>query len=294
MPGPSRASASSAGCGSKSWMAGTSPAMTPERRPASDTRSVMPGLEPGIHVFYQGRFQVVDGRDKPGHDDSVRRWLNDRSISISPPRLPPRSVLLRSGPLTLTRTYRAAASRRHHPGHRLSLRIAPCSGTRSTKSGAVIDPGGDLARVMDAVEANGVEVEKIVLTHGHIDHAGGAAELKERLGVPIEGPHRADSFLLERLVDSGRSAGIAGSRNVTPGPMARRGRSGDPRRRRFRGPALPRALAGQRRVRQPRSALRDRGRRAFPRLGRTHRSSARRPSGLDPLDQDQLHPLATT
>lgn len=86
----------------------------------------------------------------------------------------------------------------------------------STKRGAVIDPGGDLDRVMEAVEANGVEVEKILLTHGHIDHAGGAAELKERLGVPIEGPHRADSFLLERLVDSGRSSGIAGSRNATP------------------------------------------------------------------------------
>ena len=88
--------------------------------------------------------------------------------------------------------------------------------SESTKKGAVVDPGGDLERVMDALEATGIEVEKILLTHGHIDHAGGAAELKDRLGVPIEGPHLADSFLLERLVDSGRSAGIAGSRNVTP------------------------------------------------------------------------------
>jgi glyoxylase-like metal-dependent hydrolase (beta-lactamase superfamily II) len=88
-----------------------------------------------------------------------------------------------------------------------------CEGT---KRAAVIDPGGDLARIEDAIRKAGVSVERIWLTHGHIDHAGGAAELKERLGVPIEGPHRADRFLLERLVDTGRSFGMAGVRNVTP------------------------------------------------------------------------------
>jgi glyoxylase-like metal-dependent hydrolase (beta-lactamase superfamily II) len=88
-----------------------------------------------------------------------------------------------------------------------------CEGT---KRAAVIDPGGDLARIEEAIRKAGVSVERIWLTHGHIDHAGGAAELKERLGVPIEGPHRADRFLLERLVDTGRSFGMAGVRNVTP------------------------------------------------------------------------------
>jgi glyoxylase-like metal-dependent hydrolase (beta-lactamase superfamily II) len=85
-----------------------------------------------------------------------------------------------------------------------------------TKRAAVVDPGGDLDRIEQAVAATGVTVEKILLTHGHIDHAGGAAELKERLSVPIEGPHRADLFLLERLAESGRSYGIVGSRNVLP------------------------------------------------------------------------------
>jgi glyoxylase-like metal-dependent hydrolase (beta-lactamase superfamily II) len=85
-----------------------------------------------------------------------------------------------------------------------------------SKRAAVIDPGGDLARIEEAIRKAGVSVERIWLTHGHIDHAGGAAELKERLGVPIEGPHRADRFLLERLVDTGRSFGMAGVRNVTP------------------------------------------------------------------------------
>jgi glyoxylase-like metal-dependent hydrolase (beta-lactamase superfamily II) len=86
----------------------------------------------------------------------------------------------------------------------------------ATKRAAVIDPGGDLARIEDAIRQAGVTVERIWLTHGHIDHAGGAAELKERLGVPLEGPHKADLFLLERLADTGRSFGIAGARNVTP------------------------------------------------------------------------------
>jgi hydroxyacylglutathione hydrolase len=86
----------------------------------------------------------------------------------------------------------------------------------ATKRAAVIDPGGDLADIEAAIAQSGVTVDKIWLTHGHIDHAGGAAELKERLGVPIEGPHHADLFLLERLAESGRSFGIAGARDMTP------------------------------------------------------------------------------
>lgn len=80
----------------------------------------------------------------------------------------------------------------------------------ATRVGAVVDPGGDLDRVRAAITQHGVGVEKILLTHGHIDHAGGAAELAETLGVPIEGPHRADLFLLERLAESGAGYGIPG------------------------------------------------------------------------------------
>ncbi len=82
--------------------------------------------------------------------------------------------------------------------------------------GAVFDPGGDVARILEAVGGIGYKVEKILLTHGHIDHAGGAAELKEKLGVPIEGPHEADRFLLDTLEETGAEYGISGSRNVTP------------------------------------------------------------------------------
>ena len=64
----------------------------------------------------------------------------------------------------------------------------------ATKRGAVVDPGGDVARIEAAIAQVGLTVEKIVLTHGHLDHVGGAAELKAKLGVLIEGQHIADKF----------------------------------------------------------------------------------------------------
>jgi hydroxyacylglutathione hydrolase len=86
----------------------------------------------------------------------------------------------------------------------------------ATKVGAVVDPGGDLDRIEKGLRDTGVTVEKILLTHGHIDHAGGAADLRDRLGVKIEGPHRNDSLLLDALEKQGEMYGIPGVRNVTP------------------------------------------------------------------------------
>lgn len=85
-----------------------------------------------------------------------------------------------------------------------------------TNKAAVIDPGGDLDRVRAAIAETGVEVEKILLTHGHFDHAGGAAELAESLGVPVEGPGAEDQFLLDEIPASGARFGIEGGRTVTP------------------------------------------------------------------------------
>jgi glyoxylase-like metal-dependent hydrolase (beta-lactamase superfamily II) len=85
-----------------------------------------------------------------------------------------------------------------------------------TKRAAVVDPGGDVARILEAVEKMGVKVEKILITHGHIDHAGGAAELREKLGVTIEGPHKADDFLLQDLPKTGAQYGQHDARVVTP------------------------------------------------------------------------------
>jgi hydroxyacylglutathione hydrolase len=85
-----------------------------------------------------------------------------------------------------------------------------------SKIGAVIDPGGDVEMILEAIKQTGVTIEKILITHGHIDHAGGAAELRERLGVAIEGPHKADDFLLQSLPASGLQFGELKARVVTP------------------------------------------------------------------------------
>ena len=79
-----------------------------------------------------------------------------------------------------------------------------------TMKGAFTDPGGDLDRLKAAAAQHKVEVEKILLTHGHIDHCGSAKILGDELGVPIEGPHESDRFWIARLEDDGRNYGIRG------------------------------------------------------------------------------------
>ncbi len=79
-----------------------------------------------------------------------------------------------------------------------------------TMRGAFVDPGGDLDRLKATAEQQGVTIEKILITHGHIDHCGSAGILARELDVPIEGPHEADRFWISRLGDDGRQYGIAG------------------------------------------------------------------------------------
>ncbi len=85
-----------------------------------------------------------------------------------------------------------------------------------TKRGAIVDPGGDVPNILKAIEQSNVKIEKILLTHGHIDHAGGAAELRDALGVQIEGPQVDDLFLLNDLPKSGAKYGMVDSRSVVP------------------------------------------------------------------------------
>lgn len=79
-----------------------------------------------------------------------------------------------------------------------------------TMRGAFTDPGGDLPKLREAMRQTGVTVEKILLTHGHIDHCGSAGIFAEELGVPIEGPHEDDLFWIERLAEDGARYGVTG------------------------------------------------------------------------------------
>ncbi len=78
----------------------------------------------------------------------------------------------------------------------------------ATMKGAIVDPGGDLDQVLAVVAREGITLEKILLTHAHIDHAGATAELKRRTGLPIEGPHEGDRFWIDGLAEQGRMFGI--------------------------------------------------------------------------------------
>ena len=86
-----------------------------------------------------------------------------------------------------------------------------------TKAGVVVDPGGDIERILDVIRDNNFAISQIWITHGHIDHAGGAMDLKDALGVEIIGPHKADRPLLDNLESQAQRFGLAGAvRNCTP------------------------------------------------------------------------------
>jgi len=85
-----------------------------------------------------------------------------------------------------------------------------------TRKAAVVDPGGDLDLIRAAVRERGVELEKILLTHGHIDHCGGTAQLSRELGLPVEGPHIGDRFLIDDLPQQGLRFGFSQLQGFTP------------------------------------------------------------------------------
>jgi glyoxylase-like metal-dependent hydrolase (beta-lactamase superfamily II) len=77
-----------------------------------------------------------------------------------------------------------------------------------TMRAAVVDPGGDISRILTAVEKRGLVVERILVTHGHVDHAGGVAELAERLSAPVEGPQEDDRFWIDDMPRQARMFGL--------------------------------------------------------------------------------------
>jgi hydroxyacylglutathione hydrolase len=85
-----------------------------------------------------------------------------------------------------------------------------------TMKGAVVDPCGDLDQIEAAIKESGATIEKILLTHGHVDHAAAAGALAERLGVPIEGPHIGDKFLIDGLPDQAAKYGFGDAEPFQP------------------------------------------------------------------------------
>ncbi|RIJ32202.1 MBL fold metallo-hydrolase [Henriciella algicola] len=85
-----------------------------------------------------------------------------------------------------------------------------------SKEGVFVDPGGDIDKLMGAAKEFGVKIVGVWLTHGHMDHAGAAAAVKERTGCEIIGPHKDDQWLLDEIESSGQRYGITDGKNVTP------------------------------------------------------------------------------
>ena len=92
-----------------------------------------------------------------------------------------------------------------------------------TRQGAVVDPGGDLARIEDAIKQSGVKIEKILLTHGHIDHAGGAADLAAKLKVKVIGPAIAEKPVLDNIPSRAHLFGMPDAKSVTPDQWLKEG-----------------------------------------------------------------------
>ena len=85
-----------------------------------------------------------------------------------------------------------------------------------TRKAAVVDPGGDLERILAKAKELGVTIEKILITHGHIDHAGGTAQLARELQVPVEGPQEAGLFWIAGIPQQAKTFGFPGAESFEP------------------------------------------------------------------------------
>ena len=109
-----------------------------------------------------------------------------------------------------------------NPLERLTIPVTPfqqnCSLVWSdhTRSGVLIDPGGDLDKIFLAIKKNEVQIEKILLTHAHLDHAGGARIIADQLSAPLEGPHKEDKFWLDAMPEQSSKFGLPRVKSFEP------------------------------------------------------------------------------
>jgi len=87
--------------------------------------------------------------------------------------------------------------------------------TRTSRA-ALVDPGGEVDRLLGALEKSGATLEKVLVTHGHVDHCGGVADVVARTGVPVEGPHADDAFWIDQLAHQATMFGVPGARPFVP------------------------------------------------------------------------------
>lgn len=92
-----------------------------------------------------------------------------------------------------------------------------------TMRGALVDAGGEIERLLERVTHHGIRLEKLLVTHGHLDHAGAVAELAERLQVPIEGPHEDDAFWIDGMPAAAKQYGFPPARRFTPNRWLKQG-----------------------------------------------------------------------
>lgn len=94
-----------------------------------------------------------------------------------------------------------------------------------TRDAVLVDAGGDVARLRSAVDAKNLNLKAVWLTHGHLDHAGGAQDLREQLGLPIIGPHPEDLFWMTGIEQQSQMYGLTGLRNVEPDQWLKEGQT---------------------------------------------------------------------
>ena len=86
----------------------------------------------------------------------------------------------------------------------------------ATQKAALVDPGGDIEKIFEVIKKESVTIEKILLTHGHLDHCGASKQIRDQLNIPIEGPHIEDQFWIDQLEEQSKQFSLPHSSSFIP------------------------------------------------------------------------------